>query len=1012
MFWTTILISLSIILVWLCHRFTYWNRHGVKGPNYPEFWSFFEQLNKVLVHEYNRFGRLYGVYSFHHKLLVVNEPDLIRDIVVKDFHILPDHYGMFTGSTNFRNALFFMRGDENWKRIRSVVTPAFTSGKLRTMMTNIDDISDKFIITLSELSKSGKPLDMRKYLGAFAMDVISACAYGIDVDSINNPNHPIVINAKKILSVDSNFSFIISVLMPPLARFLKLEPFNVKAIEFFDNLTKQIVHDRKLASSIQQNLSKNKKSDFIQLMIDNEKNDDEIGSDDNTDEDNKLNEFLNVAEDISKKSQLNLSADELTAQGILFFIAGYDTTSASLSHCIYYLSTNIDCQQKLYEEIEQSISGQQFTYERLNQLKYLNAVINETLRLAPPLLAIQRDCLQDYTLGNTGITVPKGTTVEFHTYTIHRDPEFFAEPNDFKPDRFLEPRHHPYAFIPFGGGPRLCVGMRFALNEMRMCIAKLVHNFEFIPTPDTKLDYFNGSILFTPKQVLMTMLILTIILTITLFIIWYIHRFTYWMRHGVKGTKHPAIRIFFNPWVKILTENFQKYGRIYGVYSLHHKALMVDDPDLIRQILTKDFHKLPDRYAMNMGSSLLHKSLFFIEGNTDWKRIRTIVSPAFTSGKLKAMMASIGHISDRFIAHLSQLAQTEKPIDMRKHIGAFAMDVLCACAYGVNIESINNPNHPIVVNAKKILSVDQNFSFIASVLMPPLARLFKLEPFNIQALNFFNDLTLKIVKERKSINRTPKQLGSGNKKSDFLQLMINNEINDNEFDSDYMSDEDNKINEYIDKEDLTKKPNLKLSPDELTAQGIFFFIAGYDTTTAAISHCIYYLATNMDCQQKLYKELADKYSGKPFTYEELNEFKYLNAVINETLRLAPPLTSVERDCIEDYTLGNTGITIPKGTTVEFHPYIIHRDPEFFDEPNDFKPDRFLEPRHHPYAFIPFGGGPRLCIGMRFALNEMRMCIAKMVLNFEFTPTPDTKIEYFNGQLLLTPKNVMVNIKNR
>jgi cytochrome P450 len=115
-------------------------------------------------------------------------------------------------------------------------------------------------------------------------------------------------------------------------------------------------------------------------------------------------EFFHKEESDEKiviKDELNriLSSDELTAQGILFFIAGYDTTSAAISHCIYYLSQNKDCQRKLYEEL-QTITD--FNYETLNKLKYLNAVIKETLRLAPPLVCIDRECLKDYKLGNTG----------------------------------------------------------------------------------------------------------------------------------------------------------------------------------------------------------------------------------------------------------------------------------------------------------------------------------------------------------------------------------------------------------------------------------------------------------------------------------------------------------------------------------------------------------------------------------------------------------------------------------
>ncbi len=101
----------------------------------------------------------------------------------------------------------------------------------------------------------------------------------------------------------------------------------------------------------------------------------------------------------------------------------------------------------------------------------------------------------------------------------------------------------------------------------------------------------------------------------------------------------------------------------------------------------------------------------------------------------------------------------------------------------------------------------------------------------------------------------------------------------------------------------------------------------------------------------------------------------------------------------------SGITIPAGTLIEIYPYALHRDPEFFPEPEVFKPERFLEesgqPKHHPYAYIPFGGGPRLCIGMRFALNEMRMCVSKLINKFEFGVDPNFKVIIFYVNFLNT-----------
>jgi cytochrome P450 len=102
-----------------------------------------------------KYGRIYGSYDFMRKIIVVNEPDLIRDIMVKDFDIFPHHKLVHFGSTKINLNLFFLPGNEDWKRIRSIISPSFTSGKLRSMMANISDISEKFVSNLDKLVEKG-----------------------------------------------------------------------------------------------------------------------------------------------------------------------------------------------------------------------------------------------------------------------------------------------------------------------------------------------------------------------------------------------------------------------------------------------------------------------------------------------------------------------------------------------------------------------------------------------------------------------------------------------------------------------------------------------------------------------------------------------------------------------------------------------------------------------------------------------------------------------------------------
>lgn len=148
-------------------------------------------------------------------------------------------------------------------------------------------------------------------------------------------------------------------------------------------------------------------------------------------------------------------------------------------------------------------------------------------------------------------------------------------------------------------------------------------------------------------------------------------------------------------------------------------------------------------------------------------------------------------------------------------------------------------------------------------------------------------------------------------------------------------------------------------------------------------------------------------------YEHLKTFPVLNAIINETLRLNPPLLVINREAVVDTYISDTGIFVPAGTMISIQPYIIHRDPEYFPEPDSFKPERFIEgDAESSLAFMPFGTGPRLCVGMRFALNELRLALAQFVKHYRLHTNEQLKLDYFNGNILMSPKNVMVKIASR
>ena len=211
--------------------------------------------------------------------------------------------------------------------------------------------------------------------------------------------------------------------------------------------------------------------------------------------------------------------------------------------------------------------------------------------------------------------------------------------------------------------------------------------------------------------------------------------------------------------------------------------------------------------------------------------------------------------------------------------------------------------------------------------------------------------------------------------------------------------------------------NKKLTETELLAQSVVVLLAGYETTATSLSFCTYELALNQDCQQKLYEEVMSTIDSKgEISYESLMRMPYLDAVLSEALRLHSPVTRMSRVAVEDYKLGDTGVTIYKGQQIDIPIYAIHHDPDYYPNPYQFNPERFMpENRHNitPYTYLPFGAGPRNCIGMRFALLEAKLCLSHIIRKYRFFPTVNTDVPLkFKRSLLTAAHRVVVGIEHR
>lgn len=426
---------------------------------------------------------------------------------------------------------------------------------------------------------------------------------------------------------------------------------------------------------------------------------------------------------------------------------------------------------------------------------------------------------------------------------------------------------------------------------------------------------------------------------------------------------------------------FQKYGNMWGFYDGRQPVLAVTDPDMIKTILVKECYSVFTN-RRPVGPVGFMKSAISLSEDETWKRIRTLLSPTFTSGKLKEMFPIIDQYADVLVKNLRKETEKGKSINLKDIFGAYSMDVITSTSFGVNIDSLNNPQDPFVENIKKLLKFNFLDPFILLItLFPffnPVFEALNISLFPKSVTGFFK----KSVKRMKENRLQDKQ----KHRVDFLQLMINSQ-NSKEMDT-----------------------HKALSDLELVAQSIIFIFAGYETTSTSLSFLMYILATHPDVQQKLQEEIDTTFPNKaPPTYEALVQMEYLDMVLNETLRLFPVAGRIERVCKKDVEIN--GVLIPKGTVVMMPSIVLHRDSAFWPEPEEFRPERFSKQNKdsiNPYIYLPFGTGPRNCIGMRFALMNMKLAVVRVLQNFSFKPCKETQIPLeIQSQGLIQPQKPIV-----
>ena len=412
---------------------------------------------------------------------------------------------------------------------------------------------------------------------------------------------------------------------------------------------------------------------------------------------------------------------------------------------------------------------------------------------------------------------------------------------------------------------------------------------------------------------------------------------------------------------------FKKFGDSFSLKIGRSKHLVLSRDNEVAQYILQKNHKnyYKSKFQSVYLSKYLGKGLLTVDGDF-WLKQRRLIQPAFHKQKMNQLVYNM----NRTIALEVNNLQEEKFIDLFPVMSQLAFNVVAKSLFHLSIseEKLNR--------IKFIIEEVQNF-LIKEIRLPHKGWWFSLSG---QVKRH-----LKLAEENNQIIREiiEGRVSSGEDINDLLQMLLETRYED--------TGEGMTVNQLIDE--------IKI-----------LFIAGHETTANALTFTLHLLGNNPEIQQKIFEEIIAIEAQYESTVEQLQKMTYTTAVLNESMRLFPPAWITDRQNLEDDRVGD--YHLKKGTLIGVSFYALHRNPKYWQNPEDFNPERFLgeQKKISMQYFYPFGAGPRMCIGAGFAIYEMCLAISQIVKKYVIKSKSNT-VE-FNPLITLKPVGVEVLFSKR
>jgi cytochrome P450 len=395
---------------------------------------------------------------------------------------------------------------------------------------------------------------------------------------------------------------------------------------------------------------------------------------------------------------------------------------------------------------------------------------------------------------------------------------------------------------------------------------------------------------------------------------------------------------------------------------------LIIKPEYIEHVLlTNRVNYRKSQFLRHLLGPLLGDGLLISEGEF-WRRQRRIAAPAFHSRRIADFIATMGSCSEAALARWPTMTQ---PFDIAAEMMALTLNIISRTMFSRDVsgdvQSVRRLMDSVVTLRLGLLDL-LGFPEWLPRRQPKAYR---------RAIVEFEALVSRFLAERRA---------DGIDRGDLMSMLLT--AHDPETDE-------------------------GMSDKQLRDEILTIFLAGHETTANALSWCWYLLTQHPEAEVRLHDELNRVLGGRMPTFADLAELKWTRMVIEEAMRLYPPVHTIARTAIGEDQIG--GVRVPPGALVTISPYVTHRNPNLWPEPERFNPERFSPScvaQRHRFTYLPFGGGPRICIGSSFALAEAQVIVAAIAQRYRVRLAPGQTVKPI-GLLTLRPKGgIWVTLESR